>query len=117
MSFPAGVVTFPTPAFRTIEEAQAWAELVTGWAVGFQLAYNAHLAQTRFSKASAITSPTDLTDNSGGTANATIQDVPAAYDEGALANNFADLAAAVNTLNSTVRSILATLRTNNLVAS
>lgn len=39
-----------------------------------------------------------LTDNSGGTANDTLEDVPAAYDEAALANNFADLAAKVNAI-------------------
>lgn len=39
---------------------------------------------------------TPLTDNSGGVANTTLEDVPAAYAEAALANNFADLAGQVN---------------------
>lgn len=38
-----------------------------------------------------------LTDNSGGTANTTLQDLGAAYSEAEVANNFADVAAAINT--------------------
>jgi hypothetical protein len=52
----------------------------------------------------------NLTDNSGGAANDTIEDVPAAYNEAALANNFADLTAKVN-------AILAALRTANIIDS
>ncbi len=39
-----------------------------------------------------------LTDNSGGAANTTLVDVPGAYNEAALADNFADVAAAINAL-------------------
>lgn len=39
-----------------------------------------------------------LTDNSGGTANTTIQDMGATYTEAEGANNFADVAAAINRL-------------------
>lgn len=51
-----------------------------------------------------------LTDSSGGTANDTVQDVPAAYDEAALANNFADLSAKIN-------AILTVLRNHGLIAT
>jgi len=44
-----------------------------------------------------------LTDNSGGTANDTVEDVPAAYNEAALANNFADLTAKINAILSALR--------------
>lgn len=47
---------------------------------------------------------TNLTDSSGGTANDTIEDVPAVYTEAALANNFADLAAKVNAILTALRS-------------
>lgn len=50
-----------------------------------------------------------LTDNSGGTANDTLQDVEATYTEATLANNFADLAAKIN-------SILAALRKAGVIA-
>lgn len=40
-----------------------------------------------------------LTDNSGGTANTTVADVANSFNEAGLADNFADLAAAVNRLN------------------
>lgn len=45
-----------------------------------------------------------LTDNSGGTANDTLEDVPAAYNEAALANNFADCAAKINAILTALRN-------------
>lgn len=39
-----------------------------------------------------------LTDNSGGSANATVADVAGSFNEAGLADNFADLAAAINRL-------------------
>lgn len=57
-----------------------------------------------------VTGPiASLTDSSGGAADGTIQDVPAAYNEAALANNFADLAAKVN-------AILVVLRDAGIIA-
>lgn len=50
-----------------------------------------------------------LTDLSGGVANNSVEDVPAAYAEAALANNFADLTAKVN-------QILVALRDANVIA-
>lgn len=51
-------------------------------------------------QAAAIAS---LTDNSGGTANDTLEDVPATYNEAALANNFADLGAKINSMLAALR--------------
>lgn len=46
-----------------------------------------------------------LTDNSGGTANTTIQDLSGTYAEAEVANNFADVASAINALKANVLAI------------
>lgn len=56
----------------------------------------------------ALTVGAALTDNSGGTANDTIQDLGATYTEAEVANNFADVTAKINALRADVTA----LRTN-----
>lgn len=58
----------------------------------------------RETAAAGLAAVPNLTDNSGGTANDTVEDVPAAYAEAPLANNFADVAAKVNTVLARLRS-------------
>lgn len=63
-------------------------------------------SQARWVAGAAIA---DLVDNSGGTADGTLADVPVTYSESTTANNFADLAAKVN-------QILAALRVAGVIA-
>lgn len=60
-------------------------------------------AKKQWVRAAAVVS---LTDNSGGVANDTIQDVPVAYGEADIANNFADLAAKMNAVLTALRDAL-----------
>lgn len=48
---------------------------------------------------------TSLTDNSGGTANTTLQDIGSSFTEAEVANNFADLAAWLNNGHASARAI------------
>lgn len=48
---------------------------------------------------------TDLTDSSGGTANTTVQAIGGTYSQSEVANNFADVTAAINKLNAIVRAL------------
>lgn len=58
--------------------------------------------------AAALTSAA-LTDNSGGTANTTVQAIGASFDQAEVANNFADVAAQINALRADVGAVRTTL--------
>lgn len=68
----------------------------------------AHGAATSTAPA-ALTVGAALTDNSGGTANDTIQDLGATYTEAEVANNFADVTAKVNALRADVTALRTTV--------
>lgn len=123
MTYPAGAVTFAYPAFRTLADAQAWATDLYGWAVEHQKRFNALLAQTRLAEAAAIAA---LTDNTSGTVSSTLAALPDpantpadadALRDDIVANLLPPLRNAVASLSAKQNLVLATLRTNNLVAT
>jgi hypothetical protein len=73
-----------------------------------QAANVAALGALTASAPAALTVGAALTDNSGGTANDTVQDLGAVYAEAEVANNFADVVAKLNALIADVTA----LRTN-----
>ena len=112
MTFPAGAVTVPFPAFRDIREAQAWAESAYDWFVKAQAQINALTVQTRRVKAAAIASLSlaTLTDPAD-----TPADADALRDD-LVANTIPSQEARNASIQTAVNAILAAMRTNKDVA-
>lgn len=80
-------------------------EYRVGQVVGFESTTKLRISIDRFTGSKAAAAAiVSLTDNSGGAANDTVEDVPAAYNEAALANNFADLAGKINAILTALRA-------------
>ena len=113
MTYPAGALAVPFPAFRDIREAQAWCEAVYDHLVRHEKAFAALLAQTRRVQASAIASLSlaTLTDPA---------DTPADADvlrDDLVANTIPSQEARNASIQTAVNAIIAAMRTNKDVAT
>lgn len=112
MVFPVSPVTVMAPAFRTIAEAQAWADSVYGYLHTLTRRVDALTVQSRAVQAAAISDLAleSLTDpiNSPATADA-LRDDLVANTVAEARTNFTDVQTAIN-------AILAAMRANLVVA-
>lgn len=140
MTFAAAPLTVPAPAFRTVAEAQAWADALYGWAVSMNKRFNALLVQTRLAPAAAIAdmSLAVISDPSAPANIADPADAPADADElrddlvastipsieSVLATLRSDIVTSINdiearftTIQTAFNSLLAAARTNGIVGT
>lgn len=75
MTYRPGTVTLPFPDFASIEDAQAWAELLYGFLIENQKRNNAILAEARKVKGAALTAEdTQTVDSTYGAEEADVLD-------------------------------------------
>jgi len=113
VTYRRGTVTFGYPSFSTWEEAGLWAESVYALALDAQKRMNAILAEARKAKQAAVSDLAlgEITDP-----------VPAPLDASTLRDDLADsvipsIEARLDSIQTAMNAVLATLRKNGLLAS